>query len=103
MKFTNLNLMSQFQSIAGLVEQYQALEKEFKKSKFTVIEKTGYSDNAKKAPIVATLENLAKRHSKLFKCTWVDTFRIAKRSSEELTKPKKPQSKLESALMNFGT
>src|SRR3982750_2210831 len=45
---------------SGLVEQYQALEKEFKKTKFNVVEKTGYSDNAKKAPIVATLENLRK-------------------------------------------
>ena len=33
---------------AGLVEQYKALEKEFKKTKFTVIENTGYSDNKKK-------------------------------------------------------
>ena len=45
---------------SGLIEQYQALEKEFKKSKFMVVEKTGYSDNAKKSPMVATLESLRK-------------------------------------------
>jgi phage terminase small subunit len=87
---------------AGLVEQYQALEKEFKKSKFTVIEKTGYSDNAKKAPIVATLENLRKdilSYSNALGLTPSGLRRI----SEEMAKPKKPQSKLESALMNFGT
>jgi phage terminase small subunit len=87
---------------AGLVEQYQALEKEFKKTKFNVVEKTGYSDNAKKAPIVATLENLRKdilSYSNALGLTPSGLRRI----SEEMTKPKKPQSKLESALMNFGT
>ena len=52
----------------GLVDQYQALEKEFKKSKFTVLEKTGYSDNKKKNPLLAALEITEKRYSCLFKC-----------------------------------
>ena len=41
---------------AGLVEQYQALEKEFKKTKFVVVEKTGYSDNSKKSLLLLHLK-----------------------------------------------
>ena len=44
---------------AGLVEQYQMLEMQFKESNFKVEEKTG-ADNSKRSPIVATLENLRK-------------------------------------------
>ena len=90
------------QVYAGLVEQYQALEKEFKKSKFTVVEKTGYSDNAKKAPIVATLENLRKDILSYSNALGLTPSGLRK-ISDELAKPKKPQSKLEMALMNFGT
>lgn len=87
---------------AGLIEQYNALEKEFKKSKFTVIEKTGYSDNGKKAPIVATLENLRKdilSYSNVLGLTPVGLKKI----NDEMNNRTKKASKLESALMNFGT
>ena len=44
----------------GLIRQYSKLEKKFKDSQYEVKEKTGYSDNAKKSPIIATMENLRK-------------------------------------------
>lgn len=87
---------------SGLVEQYQALEKEFKKTKFTVIEKTGYSDNAKKAPIVATLENLRKDILSYSNALGLTPSGL-KKISDQLAQKKIPQSKLEMALMNFGT
>ena len=85
---------------AGLLEQYNALEKEFKKSKFTVVEKTGYSDNAKKAPIVGTLENLRKdilTYANALGLTPLGLRKLKEKLEE------KPKSKLESALMNFGS
>lgn len=45
---------------AGLVEQYKVLQRQFKRSKYEVTEKTGYSDNSKKSPLVAAMENLRK-------------------------------------------
>ena len=87
---------------AGLIEQYNALEKEFKKSKFTVIEKTGYSDNAKKSPMVATLENLRKdilAYSNALGLTPAGLKKI----NDEMKQDKKKASKLEQALVNFGT
>ena len=44
----------------GLVKQYNALEKQFKSTKFEVNEKTGYAENSKRSPIVSSLENLRK-------------------------------------------
>jgi phage terminase small subunit len=87
---------------AGLVEQYQAIEKEFKKSKFTVVEKTGYSDNAKKSPMVASLESLRKdilAYSNALGLTPAGLKKI----KDKNTKNQKQKSKLETALMNFGT
>lgn len=87
---------------AGLVEQYRALEKEFKKTKFTVIENTGYSDNKKKAPIVATLENLRKDILSYSNALGLTPSGL-KKISDTMNQKQKPQSKLEMALMNFGT
>lgn len=87
---------------AGLIEQYIALEKEFKKNKFTVIEKTGYSDNAKKSPMVATLENLRKDILSYSNALGLTPSGL-KKINDEMTQSKKKVSKLESALMNFGT
>jgi phage terminase small subunit len=87
---------------AGLIDQYTALEREFKKSKFTVIEKTGYSDNAKKSPMVATLENLRKdilAYSNALGLTPAGFRKIA----EDQKKSKPQASKLEQALATFGT
>ena len=86
---------------AGLVEQYQALEKEFKKTKFVVVENTGYSENKKRAPIVATLESLRKdilQYSNHLGLTPAGLKKI-----KDTSKSTKQTSKLESALMNFGT
>lgn len=44
----------------GLIKQYNKLVKQFEDSNYRVEEKTGYSDNSKKSPIVATIENLRK-------------------------------------------
>jgi len=87
---------------AGLIEQYQQLEKEFRKSKFTVIEKTGYSDNAKKSPMVNTLESLRKdilAYSNALGLTPAGLKKI----NDNMKPVKKNESKLESALMLFGT
>jgi phage terminase small subunit len=86
---------------AGLIEQYQALEKEFKKSKFTVIEKTGYSDNSKKSPMVATLENLRKDILSYSNALGLTPAGL-KKINDEMKVEKKKVSKLEMALSNFG-
>jgi phage terminase small subunit len=85
----------------GLVEQYQALEKEFKKSKFTVVENTGYSENKKRAPIVSTLESLRKDILNYSNHLGLTPAGYKKIKDEQ--KQVKKQSKLESALMSFGT
>jgi phage terminase small subunit len=89
---------------ADLVEQYQAIGKEFKKTKFTVVEKTGYSDNAKKSPMVTSLECLRKdilAYSNALGLTPAGLKKIQDRTGEKNNSKK--QSKLETALMNFGT
>jgi phage terminase small subunit len=86
---------------AGLIEQYQALEKEFKKTKFQVVEKTGYSDNTKKNPLVVSMESLRKdilAYSNALGLTPAGLKKIKANIQE-----KKPLSKLEMALNNFGT
>ena len=87
---------------AGLLEQYTALEKEFKKSKFTVVEKTGYSDNTKKAPIVITLESLRKDLLAYANALGLTPSGL-KKINDSMNQKQKPQSKLEMALMNFGS
>lgn len=87
---------------AGLVEQYQALEKDFKKTKFTVVEKTGYSENKKRAPIVASLESLRKdilQYSNVLGLTPAGLKKI----KDNMKDDSKKQSKLEQALISFGT
>jgi P27 family predicted phage terminase small subunit len=86
---------------AGLVEQYQQLERDFKKSKFTVVENTGYSDNKKRNPLVASMESLRKdilQYSNALGLTPAGLKKIKDKAGE----PKKKQSKLEMALNNFG-
>jgi P27 family predicted phage terminase small subunit len=86
----------------GLVDQYTQLEKEFKKSKFKVVEKTGYSDNTKKSPIVATLESLRKdilQYSNALGLTPSGLRKI----KDSVKDDSKKQSKLEMALNKFGT
>ncbi len=87
---------------SGLIDQYIVLEKEFKKSKFTVVEKTGYSDNAKKAPIVATLESLRKDILQYANALGLTPSGL-KKINDDMNKEKKKVSKLEMALNNFGT
>ena len=85
---------------AGLVEQYKALEKEFKKAKFTVVESTGYSDNKKKAPIVATLESLRKDILQYSNALGLTPSGL-KKIQEKMMDTKKKQSKLEMALSSY--
>jgi P27 family predicted phage terminase small subunit len=84
----------------GLIEQYRTLEKEFKKSKFNVVEKTGYSDNAKKSPMVATLENLRKDILQYSNALGLTPSGLKKINDN--MQPQQKQSKLEMALNNFG-
>jgi P27 family predicted phage terminase small subunit len=86
---------------AGLVEQYQQLERDFKKSKFTVVENTGYSDNKKRNPLVASMESLRKdilQYSNALGLTPAGLKKIKDKTGSE----NKKQSKLEMALNNFG-
>ncbi len=85
----------------GLVDQYHALEKEFKKSKFTVLEKTGYSDNNKKNPLVGSMESLRKdilAYSNALGLTPAGLRKLKSMQPEQ-----KQRSKLEMALNGFGT
>src|SRR4051794_4999832 len=82
---------------ASLIDQYQQLEKEFRKSKFTVVEETGYSDNKKKHPIVGSLESLRKdilAYSNALGLTPAGLKRI----NDDANKTKPKLSKLEQAL-----
>lgn len=90
------------QIYCSLIDQYNALEKDFKKSKFTVVEKTGYSDNTKKNPLVGSLESLRKdilAYSNALGLTPAGLKKI----NDSMKPEKKKQSKLEMALNNFGT
>ena len=91
------------QIYSGLVEQYQALEKDFKKTKFSVVEKTGYSENKKRAPIVATLESLRKDILQYSNVLGLTPTGLKKIKEALKTTDNKKQSKLEMALNNFGT
>jgi P27 family predicted phage terminase small subunit len=85
----------------GLVDQYEQLEKQFKKSKFTVVEETGYADNKKKHPLVGSMESLRKDI-----LVYATALGLTPQGLKKLTKDQKPkpkQSKLEQALNNFGT
>ena len=85
----------------GLVDQYEQLEKQFKKSKFTVVEETGYADNKKKHPLIGSMESLRKDI-----LTYATALGLTPQGLKKLTKDDKPQqkqSKLEMALNNFGT
>lgn len=88
---------------AGLIDQYTNLEREFKKSKFTVVEKTGYSDNTKKSPMVATLENLRKDILSYSTALGLTPAGLKKINDEMKKKDTAPASKLEKALEAFGT
>jgi phage terminase small subunit len=86
---------------ASLVEQYQTIEKEFKESKFKVEEKT--NSGAKKSPVVGALENLRKDILSYSNSLGLTPQGLRKISDEMKVEKKKPQSKLEQALNNFGT
>jgi len=86
----------------GLVDQYEQMNKEFKKQKFTVVENTGYSDNKKKNPIVLSMESLRKDI-----LTYATALGLTPQGLKKLQKDQKEEkknvSKLETALNNFGT
>lgn len=85
----------------GLVDQYDQLQKQFKKSKFTVVEQTGYADNQKKHPLIGSMESLRKDI-----LTYATALGLTPQGLKKLKKDEKPerkQSKLEMALNNFGT
>lgn len=90
------------QIYAGLVDQYQTLEKEFKESNFKVEEKTG-ANNSKRSPMVATLENLRKDILTYSNNLGLTPAGLRKLSDDIKVREKKPQSKLEMALSAFGT
>lgn len=87
---------------ASLVDQYQQLEKEFRKSKFSVVEDTGYSDNKKKHPLVGSMESLRKDILAYANALGLTPAGL-KKISEQSNQKKRKQSKLEQALDNFGT
>ena len=85
----------------GLVDQYRELEKTFKKQKFTVVEDTGYSDNKKKNPVILSMESLRKDILSYATALGLTPQGLKKLQKDKSTK--KPISKLEMALSNFGT
>ena len=87
---------------ASLVEQYQSIEKDFKQSKFKVEEKTG-SNNSKRSPMVATLENLRKDILSYSNHLGLTPAGLRKLSDDMKIKKAEPASKLEMALNAFGT
>ena len=86
---------------ASLVEQYQTLEKEFKKNDYKVEEKTG-ANNSKRSPMVATLESLRKDILSYSNALGLTPSGLRK-LNDEMSKEKKQVSKLEMALNAFGT
>lgn len=84
----------------GLVEQYEAVSKEFKKQKFTVVENVGNTENKKKNPIVLSMESLRKDILTYATALGLTPQGLRKLKGED--KKEKPQSKLEMALNNFG-
>jgi P27 family predicted phage terminase small subunit len=85
----------------SLIEQYRAIEKDFKKSKFEVMEKTGYSDNRKKNPMVGSMEALRKDILNYSNALGLTPSGLRKIKST--MKETKKLSKLEQALSNFGS
>jgi len=85
----------------SLIEQYKAIEKDFKKSKFEVMEKTGYSDNRKKNPMVGSMEALRKDILSYANALGLTPSGLRKIKANMKEKP--TLSKLESALNNFGS
>ena len=86
---------------ASLVEQYQTLEKEFKKNAYKVEEKTG-ANNSKRSPMIATLESLRKDILSYSNALGLTPSGLRK-LNDEMSKEKKQVSKLEMALNAFGT
>jgi P27 family predicted phage terminase small subunit len=85
----------------GMVEQYKQLEKDFKKQKFSIVEKTGYSDNKKKSPMMLSMETLRKDILNYANMLGLTPQGLKKLKADVKPEPKK--SKLEMALDNFGT
>ena len=86
---------------ASLIEQYQALEKEFKANEYKVEEKTG-ANNSKRSPMIATLESLRKDILSYSNALGLTPSGLRK-INDEMKAPKKQASKLEMALNAFGT
>ena len=86
---------------AGLVDQYTALSRQFKKVKYEVTEKTGYSDNSKKSPIVNTLESLRKDILAYSNALGLTPSGL-KKLNDGLKENNKKQSKLDKVMSSFG-
>ena len=86
---------------AGLLHQYKQLEKQFEENSFAVSERTGYSDNAKKSPLVGSMENLRKDILSYSNALGLTPSGLRKIKDKEATQTKRQMSDLEKALSSF--
>ena len=87
---------------ASLVYQYKQLEKQFEENSFNVSEKTGYSENSKKSPLVGAMESLRKDILSYSNSLGLTPTALRKINDKLANESKKKQSDLDKALSSFG-
>lgn len=89
------------QIYSGLIEQYNDLLRELKKSKFKVIEPTTRNnDSMKKSPLIGVLETLRKDILTYSNCLGLTPVGF-KKITDDMKNENKKLSKLEEALSNL--
>lgn len=87
---------------AGLIYQYKQLEKQFEEAAFSVAEKTGYSNNSKKSPLVASMESLRKDILSYSNSLGLTPTALKRINDQMESNNKKQMSELDKALNSFG-
>jgi phage terminase small subunit len=89
------------QIYSGLIEQYNDLSREVKKSRFKVIEPTTRNnDSMKKSPLIGVLETLRKDILTYSNCLGLTPMGLRK-INDEMKNEQKKLSKLEEVLINL--
>ncbi|WP_042461750.1 P27 family phage terminase small subunit [Neobacillus dielmonensis] len=89
------------QIYSGLIEQYNDLLRELKKSKFKVVEPTTRNnDSMKKSPLIGVLETLRKDILTYSNCLGLTPVGF-KKITDDMKNENKKLSKLEEALINL--
>ena len=87
---------------SSLIYQYRQLEKQFEENAFAVSEKTGYSDNAKKSPLVGSMESLRKDILSYSNSLGLTPTALKRINDQMESNNKKQISDLDKALNSFG-